>query len=85
MKVTIFGMSIVLGGFWGIAAFWCVFLELVGIGSVPYDLVDQLCLGLLSPTFFGAILGSIFGFGMGVGSGIIGGFVYNIIAAFTSE
>ncbi len=80
MKISIIGMSVGLGGFWGIAAFWCVFLRLLGIGTVPYDLVDQLCLGLLSPTLSGALVGSAFGFFMGVGSGIIGGVVYNGIA-----
>lgn len=85
MRVTILGVSIFLGGFWGIAAFWCVLLKLIGVGSVPFDLVDQLCLGLLPPTLFGAILAGLFGFFMGVGSGIIGGFVYNRIAEITAE
>lgn len=80
MRITIFGMSIVLGGFWGIAAFWCVLMELIGIGSVPYELVNHLCLGLLSPSFLGAVMGSLFGFLMGMMTGIIGGYVYNLVA-----
>jgi len=80
MKVSVLGISIAWGGFWGVAAFWCVFLELIGIGSVPYDLVNQLCLGLLPPSFIGAIVAYAFGFSMGVGTGIFWGVVYNIIS-----
>lgn len=85
MKLSIFGLSLVAGGYWGVAAFWCVLMELVGVGSVPYEFVDQLCLGMLSPSFYGAMLGATFGFLMGVGFGIIGGLAYNRIADFSQS
>jgi hypothetical protein len=77
MKIKIIGLAVIWGGFWGMSAFWCVFLRLLGIGTVTYDLVDQLCLGLLSPNLFGAVLGSVFGFCMGAGTAVIGGVIYN--------
>jgi len=80
MKVSVLGISIAWGGFWGVAAYSFSSNELIGIGSVPYDLVNQLCLGLLPPSFIGAIVAYAFGFSMGVGTGIFWGVVYNIIS-----
>ena len=82
MKISIFGLSVLWGGFWGIAAFYCVFLTYLGF-TIPFKLVDELCFGFLSPSFFGAVLGSFLGFGMGFVTGIIGGGIYNFIAGFT--
>ena len=82
MKISIFGLAIVWGGFWAIAAFYCVMLSYIGI-STPYKLVCDLCFGLIPPSFFGALIGSAFGFAMGFGTAIVGGFIYNFVAMLT--
>ncbi len=82
MKISIFGLSIIWGGFWSMAAFYCVMLSYLGFNA-PYKLTDELCFGLLSPSFFGALLGGAFGFAMGFGTAVIGGLIYNFIAGFS--
>ena len=79
MKISVIGLSIIWGGFWGMAAFYCVFLSFIGFDT-PYKLVCELCFGLLPASLFGAVLGGAFGFAMGFGSGIVGGSIYNFVA-----
>ncbi len=82
MKISVFGLSIIWGAFWGMAAFYCVFLSFLGF-ETPYKLVCELCFGLIPPSLFGAIVASAFGFAMGFGSALFGGTVYNFIAVLT--
>jgi hypothetical protein len=79
MKLSVKGVGIVFGIMWSLFVFWAILMELVGIGSTPYNFMDQMYLGWLAPTVGGAILGLVFGFCDGLISGAIFAWLYNKI------
>lgn len=81
MKLSIKGFAIACGILWAVAVFWCVLMELVGIGSAPFNVVDQFYFDLLTPTIGGGIiLGTVIGFVDGLIFGAIFSWIYNKIA-----
>ncbi len=80
MKISIKGAAFTLGIVWSTIVFWCIFVDLVGIGSTPFSFVDQLYFGFLSASFFGLIYGTLFGFVDGLIGGAISAVIYNRFA-----
>lgn len=80
MKLKVLAFALSGGILWGIWVFWCVLMQLVGVGSIPYNFVDQVYLGWLSPSIGGAILGLAIGFADGFVACAIFAWIYNKIA-----
>lgn len=80
MKLNVKSFAIVCGIFCAVWVFWSVLIDLVGIGSTPFNFVDQIYFGWLSPTIGGAVLGAALGFVDGLIGGAIFAWLYNVIA-----
>ncbi len=80
MRVSIKGAAFTLGIVWATIVFWCIFMDLVGVGSTPFSFVDQVYFGWLSASFFGLIYGTLFGFIDGLIGGAISASIYNRFA-----
>ena len=81
MKVSVKGVAITLGIFWAVCMFWAVLMQIVGVGSIPFDFADQFYLGWLSPTILGGlVLGTVLAFIDGMIVGAICAWIYNKLA-----
>ena len=80
MKLSVKSFAIVCGILWAVSVFWCVLMELIGVGSAPFHVVDQFYFDLLTPTIGGMILGIVIGFVDGLVFGAIFSWLYNKIA-----
>ena len=80
MKLNVKAFAIVGGILCALWIFWAVLMEIVGVGSTPFNFFDQLYLGWLTPTIGGAVLGAALGFVDGLVGGAIFAWLYNLIA-----
>lgn len=77
MKLNVKAIGILGGVFWALWVAWCVLMELVGIGSTPYNFVDEMYLGWLAPNIGGLFAGIAFGFLDGLIAGALFAWLYN--------
>lgn len=80
MKLNVKAFGIVAGVMWAVWVFWCVLMQIVGIGSATYEFVDTMYLGWLEPTIGGLILGVVIGLVDGFVFGAVFAWLYNKIA-----
>jgi hypothetical protein len=80
MKLNVKGFAFAGGILCALWVAWSVVLSITGIGQVPFDFIDQMYLGWLTPTIGGAVLGAAFGFVDGFVAGAIFAWLYNLIA-----
>lgn len=77
MKLNVKSFGIVCGLWWDIAIAWAFIVKFTGVGSVPYDFINQFYLGWLAPSAGGMVIGLAIGFVDGLIAGLIFAWLYN--------
>ena len=80
MTISMKGFAVASGIYSAGTVFWCILMDMLGIGSVPFQFMDQLYFGLLSPSFFGLIYGTLWAGINGLIFGAVFVFYYNFFS-----
>ncbi|HPQ81358.1 MAG TPA: hypothetical protein PLZ86_06495 [bacterium] len=78
LNIKAFGLA---GGImWAVVGAWATIMALVGVGSAPFDLIDQFYLGWMMPSYPGIALNVVLCFVDGLIAGMIFAWLYNRFA-----
>jgi len=79
MKSNIKAAAITFGALWATLIFWATLMAMFGSGPTAFRFFDHFYFGLLSPSFGGLILGTLFGFMDGLICGALLALLYNAL------
>ena len=78
MNIKAFGISCAV--MWVLVVVWSFVMAMVGVGMAPFQVIDQIYLGWLTPTASGLVLGIVLAIVDGFVGGAIFAWIYNKIA-----
>jgi len=75
--LSVKGLGLAAGLLWAAVIAWCVGIVLIGKGTAPFDIINQLYLGWITPDLKGLIIGVFLGFIDGAIVGAIFAWLHN--------
>jgi len=77
MKLNIKAFALTAGIMSVFAIDWCIIMAITGIGSRPYELINEIYFGFIAANFGGLVVGTLIAFVDGCVAGAAFAFLHN--------